>query len=324
MPQTGGHINTDPVAGSKITAGRKSGRPRGYVEKYRPHANTRRLLEQVEEVLEEYAAYWPLTCRQIYYRLVGAHGFEKTEAAYGRLCDHLAMARRGRRIPFKAIRDDGVTTYGLDHFEDRDGLLQHVRELGENFTIDKLAQQDFHLEVWCEAAGMLPQLYRVASPFSVPVYSSGGFDSLSAKFQLAQRISRIGKPTIILHMGDCDPSGESIFSSISEDVAAFVEADRPWATVTVGFERVALTAQQVRDFKLSTAPPKLTDSRSKRWIGGTCQLEALPPDDIADVLRDAIEARFDLDQLRDDIARQADDRRTLTHLLPSPVQGENE
>ena len=309
---------------TKITAGRKSGRPRGYVDGYRTYAKTRRLLEQVDEVLEEYKAYWPLTCRQIYYRLVGAHGFDKTEAAYGRLCDHLTMARRGRRIQFGAIRDDGLTTYGLGHFADRDGFLRHVRELGDNYTRDKLARQDVHIEVWCEAAGMLPQLYRVAESFSVPVYSSGGFDSLSAKFQLAQRICRIGKPSIILHLGDYDPSGESIFSSISEDVAAFVESDRPWATVTVDFERVALTAQQVRELELPTAPPKPTDSRSKRWSGGTCQLEALPPDIIAEILRGSIETRFDLGQLDHDIAREADDRLMLTRLLAAPIQGPNE
>ena len=81
-------------------------RSRGYIENYNPQNKTIELLAQVKEVLAEYRKYWPLTCRQIFYRMVGAYGFDKTELAYKRLCEHLANARRGRYIPFEAIRDE--------------------------------------------------------------------------------------------------------------------------------------------------------------------------------------------------------------------------
>src|SRR5919106_6121996 len=144
-----------------------------------------------------------------------------------------------------------------------------------------MAPQPNHLEVWCEAAGMLPQLVAVAERYSVRCYSSSGFDSLTAKKRLADRICAMGKPAVILHLGDFDPSGESIFETIAEDVAAFVHADRPHGLVTVQFERVALTEEQVELYSLETAPPKASDTRAKSWSGGTCQLEALAPDQIA-------------------------------------------
>ena len=287
----------------------------GYIDDYRPYAKTRDLLDQVQAVLDEYRPYWPLTCRQIFYRMVGAHGYDKTERAYGRLCNHLANARRGRLIPFEAIRDDGVTTYRRDHFEDRDDFLRHVRHMGERYTRDKLAGQDLHMEVWCEAAGMLPQLDSVAAPFSVRAYSSGGFDSLTAKHDLAQRIIRIEKPTVILHLGDFDPSGESIFKSAERDVTAFVEADRPHGMVEVQFERVALTRAQVAEYDLPTAPPKATDSRSKAWEGGTCQLEALPPNVIADILREALWRHIDPTRYREDCKAEEADREAINRLL---------
>jgi hypothetical protein len=59
-----------------------------------PRSETLILLDQVKSVLEEYAAYLPLTCRQIFYRLVGAHGYEKTENAYARLYEMLNSAVR--------------------------------------------------------------------------------------------------------------------------------------------------------------------------------------------------------------------------------------
>lgn len=303
---------------TKVTASRKTGRHRGYIPNYRPQAKTLRLLEQADAVLDEYSAYWPLTCRQIFYRMVGAHGYDKTEAAYNRLCHHLANARRGQYIPFDAIRDDGVSTMRMDHFEGQDDFLRHVRMLGENYTRDKLAGQEIHLEVWCEASGMLPQLAAVGTPFSVQVYSSGGFDSLTAKKRLANRICGIGKPAVILHLGDYDPSGVSIFNSVAEDVAAYVHADRIHGLISVEFERIALTREQVAGWDLPTAPAKASDSRSKNWDGGTCQLEALPPDIIASILNGAIKRHIDADILEFDRKQEKHERTEIAYALPAP------
>jgi hypothetical protein len=64
-----------------------SGRPRGFLPSWKPQARTEAVLKQVKQVLLEYVSYLPLTCRQVFYRLVGAHGYEKTEQAYERLCE---------------------------------------------------------------------------------------------------------------------------------------------------------------------------------------------------------------------------------------------
>jgi hypothetical protein len=152
----------------------------------------------------------------------------------------------------------------------------------------------------------------------VQAFSSSGFDSLTAKKRLADRICSKGKPAIILHLGDFDPSGVSIFDSVAEDVSAFVEEDRPWGTVSVQFERVALTAGQVKDFDLPTAPPKATDSRSKAWAGETCQLEALPPNVIADILTGHIARHFDADQFDAELLREATERQNIVAALPAP------
>jgi hypothetical protein len=45
------------------------------------------------------------------------------------------------------------------------------------------------------------------------------------------------------------------------------------------------------------APAKVGDTRSRSWDGGTCQLEALPPDVLAQIVRFAILERVDLDVL---------------------------
>jgi hypothetical protein len=86
-------------------------RPKGYAA-WRPQKKTMMVLEQVGEILEEYRDQLPLTARQIFYRLVGAHDYPKTEQAYERLCYYLNRARRARMIPFKVLRDDGAEGRG--------------------------------------------------------------------------------------------------------------------------------------------------------------------------------------------------------------------
>lgn len=301
-------------------------RPRGYMPDYRPQERTKLLLCDVLAVLDEYEEHLPLTSRQIFYRLIGAYGYEKTEAFYGKLCHHIAMARRGRMIPFKSIRDDGVTTFNMEHFDDADDFRAHLRLKAKNYQRNLLASQAVHVEVWCEAAGMLPQLYRVASKCSVQVYSSSGFDSLSAKKMIAERVCEQEKRAVILHLGDYDPSGVAMFNAAAEDVTAFVMADRPHGLVNVEFRRVCLTADQVKQFKLPTAPAKTTDSRTKSWSGETCQLEALAPDQIASLLQTAIEEVLNLDLIDADLAIEAVERIELIKLLlpaPDPTAGRN-
>ncbi|OWQ95215.1 hypothetical protein CDQ91_14390 [Sphingopyxis witflariensis] len=270
-------------------------------------------------MLDEYREHWPLTARQLFYRLVGAHGFDKSEAFYSTLCHHVANARRARLIPFAAIRDDGVMTLTMDHYADADAFRAVMRERAENYRRDLMADQDVHTEIWCEAAGMVQQLARIGHQYSIRAYSSSGFDSLTAKKALADRICATGKPAFILHLGDLDPSGKSMFDVAAEDVQAFVQADRANGLVKVEFVRVALTWAQVTAYHLPTSPAKTTDSRSKGWTGETCQLEALAPDQIAALLKVEIEKIVDIARMNAALAAEEDERQQLTRLLPTPV-----
>jgi hypothetical protein len=304
---------------SEITASRESGRqrPKGYAE-WRPITKTRRLLEQVDHVLQEYDDYLPLTVRQIFYRLVATFGYEKTDLGYDRLSECLVRARRARIIPFEAIRDDGIVVYSPDWHDGQEGFWNDVGRRIRRYRRDRQEGQPHRLELWCEAAGMAPQLARVASEFSVPVYSAGGFSSLSAIRSIVDRAVERDHPTVLLHVGDYDPSGESIFEAMSEDAEAFIREDRIICSQDIYSERVALTADQIDWYDLPTAPAKASDKRSRSWTGGeTCQLEALSPDDLATVVRDAILCWIDEDKLEKQIVLEDADRADLLLALPA-------
>ena len=160
-------------------------------------------------------------------------------------------------------------------------------------------------------------LARVANQFGVPVLTSGGFDSLTAKHDLAHELAAamdMGQPVEILHLGDLDPSGEHLFTSLAEDVAAMCKSLCGAEPV---FTRLAVTRKQAVALELPTAPPKLTDKR--RFTGDTVQCEAIAPDVLSGILRDAIEARRNADTAARLLERETDMRADLVARLGGAI-----
>jgi hypothetical protein len=300
----------------------KRTRAKGYAY-WRPQDKTLALVGAVRAILEEYQAHLPLTIRQVFYRLVGVYGYPKDENAYERLCNALNRARRAGYIRFEDLRDDGISVMQPSHYSGVEDFYGYLDQLGSNYERDKLADQPVDMRVLCEAAGMMPQLSRVCRRYSVPVYSCSGFDSLTAKYELAKACAQTydwrGRPTVILHLGDLDPSGVSIYESMREDVLAFVAGDVPRldADEVAVFDRIALTRGQVEYYGLTIYPAKPSDLRSRRWVGETCQLEALPPDALAGLLASAIESNLDPEILSQARKAEAQERRQISRALPS-------
>lgn len=276
---------------------------------WKPKAKTEALLDMVDEVLIEYVDYLPLTLRQLFYRLVAAHGYDKTEAAYERLGNVMNRARRSCRVPFEAIRDDGLTVRRPFSFDSVQNFWESMGGWAEEFRVDRLRGQPVSVELWVEAQGMLPQLAAAVDDLGVPAFSSGGFDSLTVKFDAASRMCGLTVPTVVLHVGDHDPSGVTIFDSAAGDIAALT-ADLG-ITHAPRFVRIAVTPEQIRRFSLPSAPPKATDKR-RAWEGGeTVQAEALPPDVLSAEVRQAVLAHLDVDRIAACIEQERDDRRFL-------------
>lgn len=287
-----------------------SKRPRGFAD-WNPQQKTRDRLEQVNEVLETYKDQLPVTARQVYYRLVSVFGFEKTEKSYKKLLENLNRARRAGLIPMDSIRDDGATAVGLDRYSSADDFLKTCRYSAKNFQFDLQQEQPYYIEVLCEAAGMVPQLNRVARPYGIPVRSSGGFDSTTIKHRLGEFYGgKDPKMVVVLHVGDLDPSGEHIHKNLKEDVGAFAVHYGGWMTV----ERIAVTAAQKDEYNLPTGVPKKDDDREFPY-DFTVQAEALPPDVLASIVKGAIERHTDMDIWEKAVERQAEIRLQLADLL---------
>lgn len=301
----------------------------GYVP-YRPTSLAKSVLTAAKNVLAEYEAWdSPMTVRQVFYRLVAEYGYEKTERAYGSLITYIARSRRAYQhavleadgdetlrdealqsaplIPFPWIRDEKGQSVQESSYDDEADFLKTVRAAAEHMKLDRMEGQPRNIELWCEAAGMVPLMAEIAEPYGIRISSGGGYDSVTAKHRLCQRalIEKRDKnrSTLVLHIGDFDPSGEGMFETLRDDVGQMVENYNYHATFEV--KRVALTEEQVIDWNVETAPPKRQDSRRRRFVAQhprirahlgsddiTAQLEALTPPDLRRLMEDAIDAEI--------------------------------
>lgn len=298
---------------------------------YNPKPEAAYWLECARKVIYAYRQYWPLTARQVFYRLVAEYNYDKTEKAYGRLANILARARRAHPInstigiPFEAIRDDRMRYEDAHFFADAAAYHAAVLSEAKRFRIDRQEGQEQIIEMWCEAGGMVPLLVEIADPYTIRVSSGGGYDSVTSKYLLSQRaIERAerGIKTVVLHVGDFDGSGEDMADVLHQDVLTMVaqkvysakwrpkdlddDARVRWALDFFSLERVALTEEQVIDYNVITAPTKPSDSRSRGFIDAhpdlvshlgtteiSAQLEALTPPDLQALLTDAITSHID-------------------------------
>jgi hypothetical protein len=208
--------------------------------------------------------------------------------------------------------------YGPEEYASPEEFLRRAEELARRGQGVRLAGQPQWVEVWCEAAGMAPQLSRAVGGYGVSVYSSGGFDSLTVKYEAARRMAARDVPTVVLHVGDFDPSGVALFQAAAEDVEAFVGWDG------VAFKRAAVTPDQIIRYGLPTAPAKSTDKRSAWTNGsGTVQAEALPPDVLAREVRQAVEAELDMTAFEAASEVEAANREAIEGILRQ-LRGEEE
>ncbi|MEV4115964.1 hypothetical protein [Nonomuraea sp. NPDC049695] len=258
-------------------------------------------------MLDRYRDHLPVSLRQLFYVLLSDGVLAKSERDYKRMCEYVGMARRSGRIAWDVIRDDTqIAVQAPPSFADQQDFWTAVARAADDYRVDRQAGQPVRLELWCETAGMVPQLVRIGEEFGISCFSGGGFDGLAGKHDAATRAAAGGLKTCILHLGDYDPSGEHLFSSLAEDVVAFAAA----AGAAVEFERVAVTAEQVVTYRLPTAPPKATDRRSFSGTT-TTQAEALPPDILAALVRTAIEAHRDPVIHQQALAREETDRLSI-------------
>lgn len=261
-----------------------------------------------------------LTLRALHYRLV-AEGMTNDLAHYKKVVNTMIDARRDGTVAYDAFLDHERQTIGYTYYE-KTNLDDKVNEAKDqikawanSYYKNRWENQPIYPEVFIEKKALQGVFERPCSEYDVALNPCKGYPSLTflydAKIRFQDAINK-GKTPLILYFGDYDCSGEDIPRSIQDTLTEM--------GTQVFVKRIALMEHQVIEWKLPPAPTKETDTRGKNWDGlGQVELDAVEPNKIADLCRDAIREIFDLHLYNELLIQQTNERENFRTILKRDI-----
>jgi hypothetical protein len=244
-----------------------------------------------------------LTVRQLFYRLVVADLIDKTDAEYKNVACRLSGEMRDSgTLPFSWIVDNSRWMRKPQSFSSMEAALD---DAAAYYRRDLWQDQDAYVEVWCESDSIAGVIYPETAQWDVPLMVSKGFSSKTFLHDAAVALESQGKPAFLYYAGDYDPSGLWIDQKIIDGIKKYA----PDADFT--FQRVAVTPEQIEEWKLPSRPPKSKDSRAKKFRGGCVELESLTTEQIRGIIRHSIEGHINQRQLEQSRRIETAERETL-------------
>lgn len=262
-------------------------------------------LDVYNEVLAIFNEYGhPLTVRQVFYQLSSRDKVEKSEKGYRQTANHLKEMRFKGVIPFGYFADNSRYQIKPDSFGNMEDYLNLMQDY---YRRDFWQAQSVYIEIWVEKDALRSVFAPITQRYDVPLMVAKGYSSLTFLYEAAENIKhqqRNGKDVHIYQFGDHDPSGLNAADKIHETLSVLCDG--------ITYERIALTPEQIAKYNLPTRPTKKSDTRAKMFTDEqSCELDALPPDILRELIRKCIEQHIDQKQLERHKAIESAERETL-------------
>lgn len=255
----------------------------------------------------------PMTLRQLYYRFVAMDLIENKQSQYQYLGEAIKEARLSGFIPWGWIEDRTRSTDAGDYdaVDPRDrfeGNFEWFKQTPDRYHRPRWQGQRHYVEVWVEKEALAGVFAAVCDDLKVVSFPNRGYTSITMLKEAAERFKDKRREKVppmgnrrqcsILYFGDFDPSGQDIERNIREKLN-----DTFYASVHV--ERMALTREQIDEYELPPQPAKRSDSRYDDFVAEhgnmAVELDALPPEDLRQLIRDSVDEYFDESHYREEV-----------------------
>lgn len=280
-------------------------------------------LDAVLAILEQNREFWPLSIRQIHYRLLNRpplrHAakprsvYRQDEASYKSLLDLATRGRLNGLIPWEATEDETRPCETWHTFESvRPFVRQELRTFLHGYWRNLMQTQPAHIEVLGEKLTIRSIIEEVCERYTIPYTIGRGYSSILPRRAIAQRFENSGKDRlIVLVLSDQDADGmgicESFATSMREDFGVVLEA-----------YKVAITIEQARAMRLPTngMQAKESSAQYERYVElyqttDAWELEALEPSELQRQLINAIETVIDREAFTREVAAERTDAAVL-------------
>jgi hypothetical protein len=265
----------------------------------------KKLLPIAADIVESYAS--GVTLRQLFYRLVAAGHIPNMQTVYGTLSRYTAEARREEEFP-----DLVDNTRRIDRPLHFDSPADGMRSLAEWYRLDRTQGQEHQVWLVVEKAALRNLIVSEFKDQGVPVVALGGYGSQTLKDQINRQIEEDGRPSVLIYAGDFDPSGDwETPGSIPSDFVARTDFDE--------HVHLGLTPEQAEGLPFNPYPEDKRDARAREFIRihGSLQqyeLDALPPDRLLGLYRDALMQKWDVSKYSAVVAEEKEGRERLEEL----------
>jgi len=243
------------------------------------------LIEQANTIIREYGLQgFDLTLRQLYYQFVSRDLIENNERSYKRIGNMVNDGRLAGLIDWNAIVDRTRALEALSHWQDAEEI---IASCAAQFRLDKWEDQPVRVEVWVEKEALAGVIESACDPLDVPYFSCRGYVSQSEMWKAARRMR--DRHTIVLYLGDHDPSGIDMTRDVRDRLTEFGGS--------VEVKRIALNMDQIQQYSPPPNFAKLSDSRAADYVDqfGTdsWELDALEPKVMVDLITTEVKAVMD-------------------------------
>lgn len=262
-----------------------------------------------DAIVAAVAAEQPVTLRGVYYRVVSMGVVDKTDAGYQLVGRQLLKLRRAGRVPYSAITDGTRLVRKPASWSTVEEMLETA---ALSYRRALWQDQDVELIVLSEKDAISGTIYPVTAKWDVELGIVRGYSSETFVYSIAETVARNSdnyKTTYLYQLGDHDPSGLDAWRDFTEKVQRFApDAD-------VRFERLAVTPEQILQYQLPTRPTKRSDSRARNFVGGSVEVDAIPPTLLRSIVEEAIVQHIDAEAFHLTQIAERSERDILTSMI---------
>jgi hypothetical protein len=262
-------------------------------------------------VLELTREFEVMTVRQIFYQLVSRGIVPKTEnGGYRPVQTQVLKMRREGLLPWAFIADG---TRWMRKPISYDSVEDALRATQHSYRRNLWRSQQVRIEIWLEKDALAGVVADATERWDVPLMVSRGTSSATFLHSAAQEARRAWEAahveTVVYALYDFDAAGERAARSVERGFAEHVP------DVPIGFERIAVTREQIDEWQLPTRPAKRSDPEAAKFGAEAVELDAIPPDRLLGLVEDAIVAHVDVDAWRIEQQYEQSEREVLERLV---------
>jgi hypothetical protein len=258
-------------------------------------------LDEINEIIEEYQEQgYVLTLRQLYYQLVSRDIIPNKQSEYAKISTILKEGRMAGIVDWAAIEDRLRHPSSPASFDSPASILSAAIA---QYALPRMEGQEKYIEVWVEKDALSGVLKRVTEKYHIPILVNRGYSSASSMYDSFVRFKEAfenQQETLVLYLGDFDPSGVDMIRDIRERTLEFIDGYYGDEAEDFAFtvKPIALTKAQITQYNPPPNPAKITDPRAKDFIrlhGATSwEVDALKPEVLNSLLEKAILQNIDL------------------------------